>query len=241
MEKQFHPARFLSLRATVPASCTWEEIVQELTGGSHAATTTQFRSLAAGKELKDEVLKRQQSQIKQNQPSFIPSVILAGGRTAKHVKGYSGFIMVDIDGIPGELFDETLAKAKADPHSFLTYKTLSGQGIRVIARMADEVTGKNFPAAWQTVNDYYARLTGIVIDRQCKNATRMSVICHDPDTLYRPDAEPMKIENPPPRRNAEGRSRLPHMPKAPCAALWKKGAYAMSPEATTTTSAGAST
>lgn len=204
MEKQFHPARFLSLRATVPASCTWEEIVQELTGGSHAATTTQFRSLVAGKELKDEVLKRQQSQIKQNQPAFIPSVILAGGRTAKHVKGYSGFIMVDIDGIPGELFDETLAKAKADPHSFLTYKTLSGQGIRVIARMADEVTGKNFPAAWQTVNDYYARLTGIVIDRQCKNATRMSVICHDPDTLYRPDAEPMKIENPPPAPQNRG-------------------------------------
>lgn len=204
MEKQFHPARFLSLRATVPASCTWEEIVQELTGGSHAATTTQFRSLAAGKELKDEVLKRQQSQIKQNQPAFIPSVILAGGRMAKHVKGYSGFIMVDIDGIPGELFDETLAKAKADPHSFLTYKTLSGQGIRVIARMADEVTGKNFPAAWQTVNDYYARLTGIVIDRQCKNATRMSVICHDPDTLYRPDAEPMKIENPPPAPQNRG-------------------------------------
>lgn len=53
--------------------------------------------------------------------------------------------------------------------------------------------GRELPAAWQTVNAYYARLTGIAIDRQCKNATRMSVICHDPDALYRPDAERMKF------------------------------------------------
>ena len=59
--------------------------------------------------------------------------------------------------------------------------------------MEGEVTEENFPAAWQTVNAYYARLTGIAIDRQCKNATRMSVICHDPDALYRPDAERMKF------------------------------------------------
>ena len=40
----------------------------------------------------------------------------------------------------------------------------------------------------QAIND-----RGIAIDRQCKNATRMSVICHDPDALYRPDAERMKF------------------------------------------------
>ena len=92
-----------------------------------------------------------------------------------------------------ELTNKTLERVRADPHSFLAYKTLSGRGIRVIAWMEGEVTEENFPAAWQTVNAYYARLTGIAIDRQCKNATRMSVICHDPDALYRPDAERMKF------------------------------------------------
>lgn len=192
MENTFRPSRFLSLRATTPSPCTWEEIMQELTGERHAATTL-FRALAAGEGQDAETSKRQQSQIKQNQPAFVPSVHLEGGRSSKHIKGYPGSIMVDIDGIPEEIFDETLERVRADPHSFLAYKTLSGRGIRVIAWMEGEVTEENFPAAWQTVNAYYARLTGIAIDRQCKNATRMSVICHDPDALYRPDAERMKF------------------------------------------------
>ncbi|MFQ6929062.1 MAG: BT4734/BF3469 family protein [Parabacteroides merdae] len=160
--------------------------------------------------------------------------------------------MVDIDGIPEEIFDETLERVRADPHSFLAYKTLSGRGIRVIAWMEGEVTEENFPAAWQTVNAYYARLTGIAIDRQCKNATRMSVICHDPDALYRPDAERMKFASyPTPRpdknrtspqeRNTEGGKHRPHAPRTPYAGLWKKRAYTTQPAATTTTSAGAST
>lgn len=193
MENTFRPSRFLSLRATTPSPCTWEEIMQELTGERHAAATALFRALAAGEGQDAETSKRQQSQIKQNQPAFVPSVHLEGGRSSKHIKGYPGSIMVDIDGIPEEIFDETLERVRADPHSFLAYKTLSGRGIRVIAWMEGEVTEENFPAAWQTVNAYYARLTGIAIDRQCKNATRMSVICHDPDALYRPDAERMKF------------------------------------------------
>ena len=188
MENTFRPSRFLSLRATTPSPCTWEEIMQELTGERHAAATALFRALAAGEGQDAETSKRQQSQIKQNQPAFVPSVHLEGGRSSKHIKGYPGSIMVDIDGIPEEIFDETLERVRADPHSFLAYKTLSGRGIRVIAWMEGEVTEENFPAAWQTVNAYYARLTGIAIDRQCKNATRMSVLCHDPEALLRPEA-----------------------------------------------------
>lgn len=252
MENTFRPSRFLSLRATTPSPCTWEEIMQELTGERHAAATALFRALAAGEGQDAETSKRQQSQIKQNQPAFVPSVHLEGGRSSKHIKGYPGSIMVDIDGIPEEIFDETLERVRADPHSFLAYKTLSGRGIRVIAWMEGEVTEENFPAAWQTVNAYYARLTGIAIDRQCKNATRMSVICHDPNALYRPDAERMKFASlpdakagqnrtSPQERNTEGGKHRPHAPKTPYAGLWKKRAYTTQPAATTTTSAGAST
>ena len=42
MENTFRPSRFLSLRATTPSPCTWEEIMQELTGERHAAATALF-------------------------------------------------------------------------------------------------------------------------------------------------------------------------------------------------------
>ena len=140
MENTFRPSRFLSLRATTPSPCTWEEIVQELTGERHTAATALFRALAACEGQDAETAKRQQGQIKQNQPAFIPSVLLEGGRSSKHIKGYPGAIMVDIDGIPEAIFDEALERVKADPHSFLVYKTLSGRGIRVIAWMEGNVT-----------------------------------------------------------------------------------------------------
>ena len=50
------------------------------------------------------------------------------------------------------------------------------------------------------MNDYYARLLGVTVDAQCKNATRMSVLCHDPEVCYRPEAEALVVEPEAPAR-----------------------------------------
>lgn len=126
--------------------------------------------------------------MKNAQPAFIPSVLLEGGRTYAHVKGFTGFIMVDIDGIPPERFAAILTLVKEDIHSFLVYITISGCGIRVISHVEGGVTKANYRMVWEWVNDHYARLCEVEIDGQCKNATRMSVLCHDPEALLRPEA-----------------------------------------------------
>ena len=128
------------------------------------------------------------SNLKNAQPAFIPSVLLEGGRTYAHVKGFTGFIMVDIDGIPPERFAAILTLVKEDIHSFLVYITISGCGIRVISHVEGGVTKANYRMVWEWVNDHYARLCEVEIDGQCKNATRMSVLCHDPEALLRPEA-----------------------------------------------------
>ena len=200
----FQPSRFASLRATAPVSTPWETIIDELTGPNHEAQTKLYRQKIArlhqaeqdNDNLLLQKLKAEKEQIKQNQPAFVASVSLAGGRTSAHITGYSGFIMVDIDGIPPGQFTETLVRIKADPHTLLAHTTISGFGIRIFARMEDTITKLNFPLAWQSVNEYYARLTGIKYDSKCKNATRMSVICHDPDTFYHPDALRFPLPDP---------------------------------------------
>lgn len=96
--------------------------------------------------------------------------------------------MVDIDGIPPERFAAILTLVKEDIHSFLVYITISGCGIRVISHVEGGVTKANYRMVWEWVNDHYARLCGVEIDGQCKNATRMSVLCHDPEALLRPEA-----------------------------------------------------
>jgi hypothetical protein len=211
MNKDFfnssNPSRFHSLRDTRPEPTTWQVLFKEITDSTHTAATRHYRTHlatlpaieATGDAQQLEQWKFTKSNLKNAQPAFIPSVLLEGGRTYAHVKGFTGFIMVDIDGIPPERFTTILALVKEDIHSFLVYTTISGCGIRVISHVEGGVTKTNYRMVWEWVNDHYARLCGVEIDGQCKNATRMSVLCHDPDALLRPEAASFRTDGMKPR------------------------------------------
>ena len=194
--KSSNPSRFHSLRDTRPEPTTWQVLFKEITNSTHTAATRHYRAHlatlsdieATGDVQQLEQWKLTKSNLKNAQPAFIPSVLLEGGRTYAHVKGFTGFIMVDIDGIPPERFAAILTLVKEDIHSFLVYITISGCGIRVISHVEGGVTKANYRMVWEWVNDHYARLCEVEIDGQCKNATRMSVLCHDPEALLRPEA-----------------------------------------------------
>ena len=194
--KSSNPSRFHSLRDTRPEPTTWQVLFKEITNSAHTAATRHYRAHlatlsdieATGDAQQLEQWKLTKSNLKNAQPAFIPSVLLEGGRTYAHVKGFTGFIMVDIDGIPPERFAAILTLVKEDIHSFLVYITISGCGIRVISHVEGGVTKANYRMVWEWVNDHYARLCEVEIDGQCKNATRMSVLCHDPEALLRPEA-----------------------------------------------------
>ena len=194
--KSSNPSRFHSLRDTRPDPTTWQVLFKEITNSTHTAATRHYRAHlatlsdieATGDAQQLEQWKLTKSNMKNAQPAFIPSVLLEGGRTYAHVKGFTGFIMVDIDGIPPERFAAILTLVKEDIHSFLVYITISGCGIRVISHVEGGVTKANYRMVWEWVNDHYARLCEVEIDGQCKNATRMSVLCHDPEALLRPEA-----------------------------------------------------
>ena len=194
--KSSNPSRFHSLRDTRPEPTTWQVLFKEITNSTHTAATRHYRAHlatlsdieATGDAQQLEQWKLTKSNLKNAQPAFIPSVLLEGGRTYAHVKGFTGFIMVDIDGISPERFAAILTLVKEDIHSFLVYITISGCGIRVISHVEGGVTKANYRMVWEWVNDHYARLCEVEIDGQCKNATRMSVLCHDPEALLRPEA-----------------------------------------------------
>ncbi len=200
-------ARFYSLRDTRPEPTTWQVLFKEITDSTHTAATRHYRTHlatlpaieATGDAQQLEQWKFTKSNLKNAQPAFIPSVLLEGGRTYAHVKGFTGFIMVDIDGIPPERFTTILALVKEDIHSFLVYTTISGCGIRVISHVEGGVTKASYRMVWEWVNDHYARLCGVEIDGQCKNATRMSVLCHDPEAQLRPEAASFKVSEMKPR------------------------------------------
>ena len=203
-------SKFENLRSRVPVATDFNEVVSMLTDGRLETPTRQYRHTL--EEMEDaekrgdtetaQMLKGRLSRLKAAMPAFVAWVTLKGGRTETDITGYTGYVMVDLDHLPDGTFADALSKVKGDVHTVLAYTTVSGKGIRVVCRMKGTVDRNNFRDAWKTANEYYARLCGCPFDRQCSNATRMSVVCHDPDAIFRPDAHPMDIvrHNPKPAR-----------------------------------------
>ena len=150
-------------------------------------------------------------QLKSHVPCFAVAVRFSGGKGEGHITGYTGLTLVDLDGIAPEQMTAVLAAVKADPHTLLAYTTLSGHGLRIIAKthpnppceggdsdiaepglppFGGDERGASYRQAFLTVNEYYRRLTGVEPDLKCSNPTRISALAHDPDAYYNPDAEP---------------------------------------------------
>ena len=200
MYMENHVSKFSNLRSRIPVASGFGEVMRMLTDGSLEASTVQYRrwlseaeeAEARGDAETVQMLKANLTRLKAGMPAFVAWVVLKGGRTEADITGYTGCVMVDLDPLPDESFGAALSAVKADPHTMLAYTTLSGKGIRVVCRMEGVTDKDSFRDAWTTANGYYAQLCGCPFDRQCSNATRMSVICHDSDALYRPDAQPME-------------------------------------------------
>lgn len=202
---------FKTLSDTVPRRVTWEEIAAALRDGRLKSCCDEYRRLAAlaagASDGEKSRLKSMMSRIKHTLPSFVASAELDGGRSGKCVRGYTGYVMADFDHIPPERLAAAGQALKADPHTLLSYVTVSGCGLRVIARVSCEVTAETFPHVWKTVNGYFAAVAGVPFDRQCSNATRMSCLSHDPAAIYNPGALPVDV--PPPAAAPEKRKGRP--------------------------------
>ena len=154
---------------------------------------------------------------KQHMPCYSVAVLFSGGKQQKHIVSYTGLSIVDLDHIPGERMAEVLEKVRGDEHTLLAYTTISGEGVRILARYethpnppceggnSDIAVSNSLPhregwggslykQAFLTVNTYYSQLTGLPYDEKCKNATRISGMAHDPEVYYNPDAVPIIVD-----------------------------------------------
>ena len=144
---------------------------------------------------------------------FAVPCLFEGGKGRSNIRQLTGMSLVDfdhvfpIDGTAAQAdttaLHELKAKIIADPHTLMSYITMSGNGLRVIFtyEIAPEFSGipkdeeevKKFEAYYQQAfyagNAYYEKLLGAKADMQCKNITRLSGLAHDPEVFLRPQSE----------------------------------------------------
>ena len=144
---------------------------------------------------------------------FAVPCLFEGGKGRSNIRQLTGMSLVDFDHVSptdgtdntdnSNALQELKAKIIADPHTLMSYITMSGNGLRVIFtyEIAPEFSGvpkdeeevKKFEAYYQQAfyagNAYYEKLLGAKADLKCKNITRLSGLAHDPDVFLRPEAE----------------------------------------------------
>ena len=191
--KQQRVSLFKSLQTVPSKAVGWQEIVRLIRYDDDVRLKTEKY-----RRIRQNVGKREaDSQVKEGEmPAFSVAVLFDGnGRKAQYVLGFTGLALVDIDHV--EDVNEAFEKVKADPHTMLAYRTVSGEGLRVIYRYQRDGGGHldstSWPAAFLKGNRYYAELTGCAFDGQCGDYGRLSGLAHDQEMYEYPDAEPFVI------------------------------------------------
>lgn len=140
-------------------------------------------------------LKKDLDKEKQKAMCFTPSMICDGGHGATNLVRGTGRCMVDFDDLSMKEILLAMELLKKDPYVELDYITISGTGIRIIYQ-TDITDITNHTYAYTQGNEYFARLLGFKTDIRCKDFTRCSVMCEDPNVYFNPNAQVMPIEVP---------------------------------------------
>lgn len=142
--------------------------------------------------------KEADEQIKEKvMPACSIAVLFNGaGRQVQHILGFTDLGFADLDHI--ENVDEAFLKVKADPHTRMVYKTIGGQGLRVIFYYVREdaeahIDSTSWKAAFLKGNRHYAELTGQEFDNQCADYSHLCGLAHDENVYVNRNAEPFVI------------------------------------------------
>ena len=133
-------------------------------------------------------------------PAFSVAVQFNGvGKQTTQAIRVTGLSICDIDHVEPSRMEEVMRKLMDDPHTVLGYRTISGEGFRVIFCYSEEPNfsspenGILYRAAYKKGNQYYADLCGVAYDGQCSDITRLSGIAHDADAVLNLNAQPFVI------------------------------------------------
>ena len=163
--------------------------------------TELYRKMAYGLS-RDEANKKVKESM---MPAFSVAVLFNGnGKQTTHVNRVTGLAICDIDHVDKSKVEVMRGQILADPHTLLAYRTISGEGFRVIFRYSEKPVQSvsdyqppenalSYRAAYRKGNEYFATLCGVDYDGQCGDLTRLSGMAHDPEAYLNTEAMPFII------------------------------------------------
>ena len=189
---------FYDYHDTSPKESTLEEIVRIIREDASIKDRTEKH-----RYYKSQGLLKAAANEKHSCLCFSVATHFQGGKTQKHIVGWSRIGMVDFDGLPADQVDALAERAQRDEHTLMVYKTISGEGIRilflydgvgVVSNLTDAQQKLIYEEAFRRANTHYRRMLDAVPDPKCKTCTQLSGVAHDPNVFYNPEATSFSID-----------------------------------------------
>ena len=158
------------------------EFVTRIRNGRWKASVEQYRRLKAEKQL------AQAEQVKKRMPALVVAGICESGHCKANFRSFSGYMMVDVDDYPGDL-QPILKRLEACPWSLAGWRSISGNGIKLIIRI-DATTREEYEqVAYPIVAAHVGRMLDAPVDMQCKDLTRTCYAAYDPEAFLKTTCE----------------------------------------------------
>lgn len=196
MEKNIKVSIFKDLQSYDSKPVTLETVLWHIRNDESVAQKTALYHNLAKTISREDANKKVKGSI---MPAFSVAVVFNGnGKQITHATRVTGLAICDIDHVPPEQMETVGQRIRDDPYTLLGYKTISGQGYRIIYSYTDEQGAPPgnallYRAAYRKGNAYFAKLCGVEYDSQCGNITRLSGIAHDPEATLNLEAKPFVI------------------------------------------------
>lgn len=162
---------------TATQQTTLADVIASIKSETHANDIKKIRQLKAeGKHEQAKALKK----------SKLPAVMFSGTfdkRYNEYIKDHSGLMVLDFDDCGIEI-KTILAQ---DPHALLCFVSPSGVGLKLVVRI--EADGSTHEESFNHAKAYFFDRYQIDADPSGKDLARLCFFSHDPDLIFREDAE----------------------------------------------------
>jgi hypothetical protein len=135
------------------------------------------------------------------------------GRGDKNLLAYSHLLCGDLDDVPQSRMAEIRATFDADPHCRSVFISPTGTGFKVLFAVAGD--SRRHLGNFYAVQAHVKKLTGLDIDKACKNVERLCFVSDDPDAEWKAEAVPLQPIAEPIEEPEKPKAAISKKPKPP--------------------------
>lgn len=116
-------------------------------------------------------------EVKKQIVAFTPSAVFTEKRLLQYIEMYSSFIHLDFDKLTPEQLETAKEIIAKIPYTFLCFVSPSGNGLKVFVEVNTGM--EHHEIAYQQVQKFYEKATGLKADPSCKDITRLCFMSYD--------------------------------------------------------------